>query len=162
VRVLRFSFFSELKRLLTSELENGYDAVIHSAAVSDFAPVNSAKGKIPSGRQLKLTLKPTPKLVDLIRRKAPQALLVAFKYLPGSATGPLIKAGRELGKRSGANMVVANTVRQGAYRAFVIAPQGIVPEAGSKEELAALLKLYLEAFFRYTPRAAKCSCAHCR
>jgi phosphopantothenoylcysteine decarboxylase / phosphopantothenate---cysteine ligase len=164
IRVIRFSFFDELKKIIETELNTrGYDAIVHSAAVSDYAPARAAKGKLSSAApRLKLTLIRTPKIIDIIRRKAPSALLIGFKFLPDAAPQPLIARARELGRHSRANLIVANTVRKGAYRAFVVAPQGIVPEAVSKHELAELLLMYLEAFFSKKPAgASRCSCGNC-
>ena len=166
IKVLNYSFFEELKILLETELAAGnrYDAVIHSAAVSDYLPARRAKGKISSDLpKLKLTLSRAPKLIDMIRKKTPGALLVAFKFLPEAAPKPLIEAARALGKRSRVNIVVANTVKAGGYRAFVVSPQGIVPEAGSKEELVELLGMYLDAYFnKNKPRhTCACSCGKC-
>lgn len=161
IRVVGFTYFDELRGILKKELRGReYDAVIHSAAVSDYAPARKAKKKISSNmRSLDLRLIRTPKLIDEIRRQAPDALLVGFKFIPEAAPGTLFAAARKLGKRSRANMVVANTVHNGTYRAFVVAPQGMVPEAGSKEELTDLLVMYLKAFFMKNPRGAlKCSC----
>lgn len=163
VKVVGFTFFDELKKLLEKELAgNRYDAIIHSAAVSDYLPARRANGKISSDLpELKITLKRAPKLIDMIRAKAPGALLVAFKFIPGSGPKPLIAAARALGKRSRANIVVANTAKDGNYRAFVVSPQGIVPEAGSKEELIELLGMYLDAYFDKLPHSGKCSCGKC-
>lgn len=161
IRVLEFKFFEELENLLKQELrERSYDAVIHSAAVSDYKPARVFRGKLSSDlKNPGLRLVRTPKLIDLIRRTVPAALLVGFKFLPETAPAKLFAAARELGKRSRANLIVANTVQKGAYRAFIVAPQGMVPEAGSKEELVDLLVMYLKAFFMKNPRAAlKCSC----
>jgi hypothetical protein len=106
---------------------------------------------------LSLSLVSTPKLIDQVRRDAPDALLVGFKFLPEAAPAPLISEARALGRRSKANLIVANTVKKGKYRAFIVAPQGVVPEACSKAELVDLLVMYAEAFFRASP-GCTCSC----
>jgi phosphopantothenoylcysteine synthetase/decarboxylase len=162
IRVARFRFFDELSRILATELGKcKYDAIVHTAAVSDYKPAKPVKGKLSSdARKMKLDLVATPKLIDMIRRKAPSALLVGFKFLPEAAPGKLIAEARKLGRRSRANLVVANTVNKGKYRAFVVSPQGVVPETGSKEELVDLLAMYLEAFFQ-TGHGGKCACGKC-
>ncbi|MCX5706087.1 MAG: bifunctional phosphopantothenoylcysteine decarboxylase/phosphopantothenate--cysteine ligase CoaBC, partial [Candidatus Omnitrophica bacterium] len=49
IRVLNVRFFDELKRLIENELKvREYDLVIHSAAVSDYQPLNIYKQKIRS------------------------------------------------------------------------------------------------------------------
>ncbi|MGE5308506.1 MAG: phosphopantothenoylcysteine decarboxylase [Deltaproteobacteria bacterium] len=159
VRIIDFRFFEELERLLEKELSGGrYDAVVHSAAVSDFRPVRGFKGKIDSGKSLTLKLTRTPKLIELIRKKTPGALLVGFKFEPESSPKTLIEEARKLGKQSKCNLVVANTVHKGSYRALIVAPEGMIPEAGTKEELVDLLVMYLDAYFSRKPHSATCSC----
>jgi len=53
--------------------------VILSAAMSDFTPVAKTTGKIKSGKNLTIELKPTTKLSDLIKREFPKSHLVLFK-----------------------------------------------------------------------------------
>ncbi len=58
-------------------------AVVHSAAVGDYEAVPRTD-KIPSNLgELTLTLRPTPKIVDLIKTWSPRSFLVSFK-----AAGP--------------------------------------------------------------------------
>ena len=79
---------SQLQRLLAA---SDYDVVIHAAAVSDFsvacvegedgALLESASGKLSSGSELILRLKPNPKLLDRIRTwsKNSQVRVIGFK-----------------------------------------------------------------------------------
>ncbi|MGB7450756.1 MAG: bifunctional phosphopantothenoylcysteine decarboxylase/phosphopantothenate--cysteine ligase CoaBC [Lysobacterales bacterium] len=79
---------SQLQRLLAA---NDYDVVIHAAAVSDFSvasvqgkdgdPQDSPSGKLSSGSELLLRLKPNPKLLDRIRAwsKNPRVRVIGFK-----------------------------------------------------------------------------------
>jgi phosphopantothenoylcysteine decarboxylase / phosphopantothenate---cysteine ligase len=163
-RTIRFSFFEELQQILTRELgRKKWDVIVHSAAVSDYRPLKMSRTKIPSQAQrIDLALVRTPKLIEMIRRKAPSSLLVGFKFLPETAPKTLIARARELGKNSEANLVVANTVNKEAYRAFIVAPQGIVPEACSKNELIGLLEMYIKAYFLKEPMpVGKCICGKC-
>lgn len=164
VRVLRFSFFDELEKTVKKELsENAYDVIVHSAAVSDFKPDKGSKIKISSSlKNVTLKLVQTPKLIDSIRQAAPSALLVGFKFLPNANPAALIAQARKLGKRSKANLIVANTIIRESYKAFVVSPQGIVPEACSKEELVDLLQMYLDAYFSERKTVpVKCTCCSC-
>jgi len=55
----------------------GADIYISAAAISDFAPLK-IKGKIPSGKQIHLDLKPLPKLLDeVVKKYTPKT--IAFK-----------------------------------------------------------------------------------
>ena len=161
VRVLPFRFFEELKKLLSVELKgNSYDAVVHSAAVSDFQPVKTAKGKISSAKGFTVRLAPTPKLIDLIKKDAPGAVLIGFKYEPAASPTALIEEGRKLLYKSDCDLVVANTFRKDGYRAFLVSRQGLVPEICSKHELTGLLRMYLQALGGGT-KGSHCSCGCC-
>jgi phosphopantothenoylcysteine decarboxylase / phosphopantothenate---cysteine ligase len=160
-RIIRFSFFEELQQILTRELgRKKWDVIVHSAAVSDYRPLKRFRTKISSQSQrIDLALVRTPKLIKMIRRKSPSSLLVGFKFLPEAAPKTLIARAWELGKDSRANLVVANTVNKGAYRAFIVSSQGIAPEASTKNELIGLLEIYLETYFIKEPLpAGKCIC----
>lgn len=88
----RFYGFNDLAlQLQTLLAENEYDAVIHAAAVSDFSvssvltpegdPLDNRTGKLSSGSDLLLKLKPNPKLLDRIRTwsKNPEVRVIGFK-----------------------------------------------------------------------------------
>ena len=66
IRLVRFSFFEELKSRLQQELKtHRYDAIIQTAAVSDYRPSKILKHKIRSGiKRLRLELRPTPKIIN--------------------------------------------------------------------------------------------------
>jgi len=161
VRVLSFRFFDELKKILASELiKKDYDAVIHSAAVSDFQPARCAKGKLVSSRGLTVKLAPTPKLIGMIKKLHPDAVLIGFKYEPHASPTVIIKEGRQLMLKSDCDLVVANTRDKDGYRAFLVSRQGLVPEIRSKKELTGLLKMYLQAI-PDGKTAASCSCGCC-
>src|SRR5262245_39280610 len=88
-RVRPYRTFDDLHRLMAEEVPGGYDALIHSAAVSDYAVagvyaaagtvfdpgaptlpalVDATAGKVKSHHdELWLRLVKTPKLVDLVR-----------------------------------------------------------------------------------------------
>jgi phosphopantothenoylcysteine decarboxylase/phosphopantothenate--cysteine ligase len=125
VRIIHFRFFDELKDVLFKKIRPGdFDIIIHSAAVSDYRPLQVAGNKIPSGQtRMHMTFIPTEKIIDAIKRKAPEALLVGFKFEPGISRRALIHEGEELMKRSGANLVVANTVIKERYQAYVLTTQ---------------------------------------
>jgi phosphopantothenoylcysteine decarboxylase / phosphopantothenate---cysteine ligase len=122
VKVISFKFFSELKEIVSRELETGkYCVVIHSAAVSDYAPLRPLPGKINSGlKKLRLVLKATPKIIDAIKKIDPDIFLVGFKFEPTATRPELIKNARLLMARSRLDLAVANTVSSGKYRAYIL------------------------------------------
>ena len=69
-------------------------------------------GKISSEMDgLILTLKRTPKIIDLFKRLRPGAVLVGFKLLNHTDEKSLIEAGLGLMKRSGCDFVLANDLK---------------------------------------------------
>ncbi len=139
VKVIPFKFFDELKGIVSRELETGkYRVVIHSAAVSDYAPVRPLPGKIKSGlKNLRLVLRATPKIIDAIKKIDPDIFLVGFKFEPLTTRPELIKNARLLMARSKLDLAVANTVSSGKYRAHILSPEETGAALTSKEQLVA-------------------------
>ena len=122
VRVIRFKFFKELSGIVIKELKSRkYKIIIHSAAVSDYQPRKVFNKKIESGKnKLQIELVPTPKIISLMRRVAPCAFLVGFKFEPGAKKNLLLGEARQLLIKSGVDLVVANTIIKGTYRAYIL------------------------------------------
>jgi phosphopantothenoylcysteine decarboxylase / phosphopantothenate---cysteine ligase len=137
IKVIPFKFFNELKEIVSRELKTGkYRVVIHSAAVSDYAPVKSLPGKIKSGsKKLRLVLKATPKIIDTIKKIDPGIFLVGFKFEPQAARPKLIKSARLLMARSGLDLAIANSVSSGKYRAYILSAEETGTALTSKGKL---------------------------
>jgi len=147
IKVIPFRFFDELKKNLFRQLySKKYDIVIHSAAVSDYKPDRASGYKISSGiKKWRLTLVPTPKLIDRIKKIDRALFLVGFKFQPRVKKIKLLEESKDLLRRSNADLVVGNTIDKNRYKAFIVAPQGTVAEALNKEDLAdKLVKLIME------------------
>ena len=138
IKVLPFQYFDELKVLLEKELRSKkYDISIHSAAVSDYRPVLIHKGKISSGlKKLNISLRPTIKIINIFKKLQPRAFLVGFKFEPGAPKLKLIKEAKELGLKTKAEIVVANTLDKGRYLAYLVAGNKISGPIYSKNEAA--------------------------
>jgi phosphopantothenoylcysteine decarboxylase/phosphopantothenate--cysteine ligase len=135
-----FFYYDELSALLTQELKRGYDVVIHAAAVSDFELARPFKGKLSSGKVLRLELTPTRKLVSRIKKTSRNSFLVGFK-LETKLTRPFILAKvKSLFKDAGCSLVVANVQKGRQYKACLIWPDGTMsPKVSSKEALVRIL-----------------------
>ena len=122
IRVIPFRFFDELNRIIRKEITAvKYDAVIHTAAVSDYEPAVLCDKKIKSGiKGLRIVLKPTPKIIDCIKKMQPDVLLVGFKFEPNEGIKVLFNEARRLIKRSKLDLAVANTVRSHKYKAYIL------------------------------------------
>ncbi|MDH7570745.1 MAG: phosphopantothenoylcysteine decarboxylase, partial [Armatimonadota bacterium] len=143
LRVLPYTYFDELHALVRREVGSGrYHAFLHSAAVSDYAPVPCA-GKIPSGQaNLVLHLRPLPKIVDEVKDLDPRILLVKFKLEVDRSSEELIKVAQASREHSRAELIVANelgSIRGEAHPAFILGPEGVVAQVKTKEELARVL-----------------------
>jgi len=136
VKLKRFSFFDELNSSLKKELNKDHDIIIQAAAVSDFKPGSSGNKKISSRvKSLKLILKPTPKIINSLRKLNPRSFLAGFKFEPDMAAGKLIKEARNLIKEAGLNCVVANSLRNNRYSAYLVEGARIYGPFLSKPEV---------------------------
>ena len=122
IRLLRFRFFDELKNIIARELRSHkYDAVIHSAAVSDYKPAVVCSQKVKSDKKAwQMKLVPTLKIIDLIKKIDRSVFLVGFKFEPEAGKDLLIKRARELIRRSGLDLAVANSAKGNQYRAYIV------------------------------------------
>jgi len=138
VKVIPFRFFDDLKNIMSKEIRSGlYDAVIHSAAVSDYRPKKSFPIKIKSGiKNFKITFIPTFKIIDAIRGQDPFAFVVGFKFEPQATKDKLLEKGRNLLVRSRLNLVVANTVYKDRYSAYILTKEKISHPYLNKESLS--------------------------
>lgn len=138
IKVIRFRFFDELKKIIIRELKShDYDAVIHSAAVSDYRPKRLLAHKVASGiKNLKINLVPTQKLIDLIRRLDRDLFLVGFKFEPDTSKARLFREARRLINRSTCGLVVANTIKGGRYSAYLVRSNKVQGPLNTKEKLA--------------------------
>ncbi|MCM8790040.1 MAG: phosphopantothenoylcysteine decarboxylase [Candidatus Omnitrophica bacterium] len=138
IKILHFKFFDEIKELLKKEVQAGkYDAVIHSAAVSDYRPKKTYRHKISSAlKRLEIKLVRTEKLIDTIKKIDPQLLLVGFKFLPDVGKAKLINEARKLIKSSRADLIVANTILHNRYKAYIVGRDFTSIPIFTKEDLA--------------------------
>jgi len=87
-----------------------FDIIISAAALSDFALEEPFDGKIESGRELTLTLKPVRKLLAEVRGKYPKLFVVGFKAEYGVDSGELVERAASKLKSLNLDLIVANDV----------------------------------------------------
>jgi phosphopantothenoylcysteine decarboxylase/phosphopantothenate--cysteine ligase len=151
LKIYRFRYFDELDMWINKLLRNKhFDAVIHSAAVSDFKVNKVYKGKIKSNTEkLILELIPTKKIVDNIKKLDPSAFLVKFKLEVGITTAMLIKTAKSSMKKSNADLIVANIYDPNYkdHKAYIVDKYDEVKCVVGKIEIAhAVLKMIYESF----------------
>ncbi|MFH1875994.1 MAG: phosphopantothenoylcysteine decarboxylase, partial [Candidatus Omnitrophota bacterium] len=138
VRIIPYRYFDELKAAITGELRaRKYDAIIHSAAISDYVLKKTFQGKIPSGKKpLTLEFLPAGKIITTIRKLAPASTLIQFK-LEAERRGLLARAYESL-RRNKSDYVVANAYcdLRSLYRAFLLDKDGGILLLDSKKALA--------------------------
>ncbi|MCK4811062.1 MAG: bifunctional phosphopantothenoylcysteine decarboxylase/phosphopantothenate--cysteine ligase CoaBC [Methanosarcinales archaeon] len=100
----------EMTEAVLGELEadGGYDLLISAAAISDYT-LDPSAGKIPSGSQLTLTLRPTEKLLEAVRDRHPDLVVVGFKLETDGGDALTLRA-KEAMDRYGLATIVANNV----------------------------------------------------
>lgn len=149
IKILRFRYFDDLLNLVNKNIKPGrFDAIIHSAAVSDYMPLPSKEKKIKSGKKnLIIRFKPTIKIVDLIRKIDPKTFLVKFKLEVGLSEKELIDIAYNSMLQSNADLMVANDFEMAAveekdHKAFIINPKKNIQIVKGKENIALnLLKI---------------------
>jgi len=148
-RLIRYKYFDQLRDSLIREIKkNKYDFLIHSAAVSDYKPVKVCRQKVKSDiKYWKLTLSPTVKIVDLVRKLNRSLFIAGFKFEPDAARKFLLSESQRLMRRSGLDLVVANTFRKERYQAYIIDNKGVVlgPMARKKELVKKLVDFIVSA-----------------
>ncbi len=142
------SLDAQLRRLLG---EGGFHAVVHAAAVSDYAPDSAAlQAKFASGQEHTIRLRPLPKIIDRIRGYAGAAdlTLVGFKLTHEPAAAARAQAVLELMHRSGADYVVHNdvaTLADGPRHLYTVhARDGSLRSCRGREALAEALAELLQ------------------
>jgi phosphopantothenoylcysteine decarboxylase/phosphopantothenate--cysteine ligase len=150
IKLIKFKFFDELKDLIKRELNSKkYDIVIQTAAVSDYRPSKIYPGKVKSGnKNWKLNLVPTQKLIDSIKKIDPCVFLVGFKFEPAAGKRKLINQARKLINISYADLVVANTIQNFRYSAYLVNSERVSSRISSKTKLVRKLVNEVENYER--------------
>ena len=132
LKIIPYYYFEEFKKEISKAIKiQSYDAIIHSAAVSDYKLKKHFKAKIPSGKILNLKFVPTEKIMKRIRRLASKSLIIQFKLEP-KQKGIIDKAYKSL-KENRSDFVVANALEdlQSGYKGFLISRDKKVISLGS-------------------------------
>lgn len=108
VRRFNVETTSDMRDIVSKLTEEEYDVIVAAAAPVDFTPGERYEGKVKSGVELILNLKPTPKVLEGIRRKP--RVLVAFAAEHTLDVDKLREAALEKLNRYKADIVVANPV----------------------------------------------------
>lgn len=167
VKVIEIDGTIDLKnKIETLLLNEKIDYFIHSMAVSDYMTdyvttiarikqsiknndnINDAfsnveiinESKISSYEDnLVIVLKPTPKIISIIKDLSPSTYLVGFKLLDGVSKEELIEVAKKLRDKNKCDLVVANdlsTIRDGEHIAYIINKDNEIEESHGKDDIA--------------------------
>lgn len=169
VKIIEVNNTMELKAKIELLLKNvNINYFIHSMAVADYmvdyittkklleesiinSNYNIAKAlendqrkitdnKISSNQKdLIIVLKPTPKIISMIKNLNPETFLVGFKLLDKVSEQQLIEVATELRDKNNCDLVVANdldNIRKGVHKAFIIDKNDEIMIANNKEDIA--------------------------
>ena len=119
---------------------NKHGIIVHSAAVGDYAPQEQS-GKIPSGQDvLVLTLHPTVKILDEIKKWDPSCLLVSFKAAPPQTESQkLTSIADKQRERSQSDLVFANVLTQTGHHVQLVSENKTLHFAKRSDGLANLM-----------------------
>lgn len=110
-RLREYITFDDYEKALTEELKKQPDIIILAAAVSDYGVENYVDGKIRSGEELIIRLKPLPKLISRVREQCPKSVICGFKLLVNSSEPDLMRAANKSLIDNKLDLVVGNDLR---------------------------------------------------
>lgn len=120
-------YVTTLDKMKKSFLNNSDMEVIKDTKISSYE------------NNLVLVLKPTPKIISLIKKESPLTYLVGFKLLDGVSKKELIDVATRLRDKNRCDLVVANDledIRNKEHKAYIIDKEDKVVEASDKEDIA--------------------------
>jgi len=103
----------EMYEAVVSELRSKkYEMVIAAASVADWTPEKKYEHKVPTSIRSELTvkLKPTPKIIDVIKKISPDTFLVAFRAESNLSDDELIRSAHKRLKKAKADLITANDI----------------------------------------------------
>lgn len=157
------SLKNEVENLLLNEK---IDYFIHSMAVSDYmtdyvTTIERIKTSVRNSKDLDeafsnieiingskissyednlvIVLKPTPKIISIIKDLSPSTYLVGFKLLDGVPKEELIEVAKKLRDKNRCDLVVANdlsNIRNGKHIGYIIDKDDEIEESRGKDEIA--------------------------
>jgi len=112
-KIISVETSQEMYEAVISELKSKkYDVVIAAAAVADWTPEKKYELKVPTSITTELTvkLKPTPKIIDVVKKVSPNTFLVAFRAESNLSDEELIQSAYERLKKAKADLITANDI----------------------------------------------------
>ena len=167
IKVMEVDGTIDLKNIIENLFVNNHiDYFIHSMAVSDYmtdyvTTIGRIKESIKKSKNvdeafenieviggskissyednLVVVLRPTPKIISMIKNLSPSTYLVGFKLLDGVSKEELIEVAKKLRNKNKCDLVVANdleTIRNGEHVGYIIDKNNEIEEAHGKDDIA--------------------------
>ncbi len=138
IKTVNFESVGNLVELLKTRDINNFDVILICAALSDYIP-KKIEGKISSDKKkLVLEMFPAPKIIAMLREKAPASKLVGFKLEENN--NKLQDKAYSLLKKNNLDFVIANTIsglNGDKNEMWIIDGKGdTIHKTGKKEDLA--------------------------
>ncbi|MFW9907063.1 MAG: bifunctional phosphopantothenoylcysteine decarboxylase/phosphopantothenate--cysteine ligase CoaBC [Candidatus Thorarchaeota archaeon] len=111
-KTIRVETTEDMLKAVMQEIKDDTTAFVSSAAVLDYVPEEVEDRKRPSGQAYDLKLKPTPKIIDEVRKKHKNLFVVGFKVESGVTDKELEKRARVKIETGVCNLVVANDAKR--------------------------------------------------
>jgi phosphopantothenoylcysteine decarboxylase/phosphopantothenate--cysteine ligase len=116
-KIIKISTSEEIFNVVKNEMGKKFDIVIMAAAISDYIPEKPSKNKIKSAKNnIKINLKRTPKIINLIKKYQKNVFLVGFKAETNISKNNLITLAKKKMNESNADMIVANDIGSNRYK----------------------------------------------
>ena len=112
IHAVEYDTFDEYhSRLIDLLKKEHFDIIVLAAAVSDYGVENYFDGKYHSSDAMTIKLKPLPKVIDDVRKHAPDSFICGFKLLVNSTEDELKEAMEKQFANHGIDMCVGNDLR---------------------------------------------------
>lgn len=151
IRVETFETGQDLSNLMHKYIRD-YDAVFHTAAVSDFRVEKPIDYKLESDSPITLKLTPTIKILNQIKIWNPKIKLIGFKAVYKETEKNLVRLGLEKLKESNSDYIIVNDVgRKGigfavdTNEVYIVSPKGLLAKIAKapKTEVAKKILDYI-------------------
>ncbi len=145
IKLVRVQTTAEMHDAFERELGSRHDIIVSAAAAQDFAVERPAERKLKHSEPVTLKLVSAPRVLDGVRKLAPDAFVVGFKAEYDVSDEKLLEAAKDK-LAEGLDMVVANDVaRSGAgfgtdtNEVVIVTPSGSKPMRATKAEIARVI-----------------------
>jgi len=126
-------------RLSNSAMIDEFNDIIKDTITSGTSVIDRSSKISSNASDLIIKLKPTQKVISMIKRLEPDVKLIGFKLLNSVTEEELCNVAWELLKKNDCDYVVANdlaTIRQGIHKGIIINKEYKKAYADSKEDIA--------------------------